>query len=341
MAWYVEMGGSYKINGEKHFGRKIYVLPEEVDSVRDRFNNEDVYCTAYRYEVENQDESNLIGSFYIDLDYEIKDSIDFAKVKRDLTLVVTSLETQFNIPRDYLRIYFSGHKGFHVIVPEKIYGAWPDKELNRYYKAIADRLKKLTLFKTVDTRIYDNKRLLRLPNSINGKTGLYKVPITLKRIMESTFESIQEYASKPQSVLFKPVKEIPKAVDSYRNFVDSFKRDEEDSKKGTKRTPGMKLLKLPPCMQAVLDNGAEKGKRNNTAVILANAFYQMGMSLDQAIDRMQTWNDEKNSPKLSKQEIVSVTTSGFREGTKNRRYGCSAIKDLDLCPADAKCKYKK
>ena len=335
---YYEMGGSYVANNKKIFNRKIFVTQEEIDEVKNRFNNKDVYCTAFKYDNENQDESNLIGPLYIDLDYEINNDIDFQKIKRDLNLVITTLENEFKVPRDLLKLYFSGNKGFHIIVSETILGVTPCKNLNEIYKAIAQVLKNNTFLKSVDTRIYDNKRLLRVVNTINSKTGLYKVPIKLNQLNKFSFEQMQEYAKQPKIVLFKQPVRVAKAVQAYNEFVDKFYKDKNKDKHKHTEVFGS-IKEMPLCIKAIEDNGATKGQRNNTAIILANCYYQLGLTYEEALNRMLKWNDEKNMPNLSETEIISVTFSGYKAGEKNRKYGCSSIKDLDLCIKNTKCKF--
>ena len=75
------------------------------------------------------------------------------------------------------------------------------KDLNSKYKILATELKSYTITKSVDTRIYDNKRLFREPNSINRKTGYYKVQLTLNDLKAMSYEDLIKYASKPRDLL--------------------------------------------------------------------------------------------------------------------------------------------
>ena len=70
--WYIEMGGMYNINGQKIFGRKIYVEPNKISEIRKKFNNLDVYATILSYNKEVQNDSDLYGPMYLDLDLNIE-----------------------------------------------------------------------------------------------------------------------------------------------------------------------------------------------------------------------------------------------------------------------------
>ena len=76
---YLEMGGMYNINSKQVFGRKIFVTSKEISNIREKFNNTDVYKTVFYYDKENQDESNLYGSMYLDLDMEFHNDSDYSK----------------------------------------------------------------------------------------------------------------------------------------------------------------------------------------------------------------------------------------------------------------------
>ena len=71
---YLEMGGKYN---NEYFKRKIFVNNIQIKKIRNEFNNTDVYSTLFLYEDnKSQDESNLIGPLYIDLDADIENEDD-------------------------------------------------------------------------------------------------------------------------------------------------------------------------------------------------------------------------------------------------------------------------
>ena len=330
---YVEMGGAFNINGVKAFQRNIYVKStiKEVEKIRKKFNNIDVYSTLYQYQDDKeQNESDLSGPLYLDMDAPLNNEEDFKKLLSDLKMVLTHLENDYGIKKNEVRIYFSGSKGFHIIIPSIVFSIPPTKLLNQYYKAIAQELNEFTLFKFIDTTIYDNKRLIRLINSINGKTGLYKVPVPYTMLDDLTFETIKEYASSPKREFYKPASFHEKASNKLISLLAKINRENKEKIKRRKKVD-FNNLKFPPCICNIFVDGATKGFRNNTAIILSSAIYQQGIDYEEGLAIVLNWNAEKNDPPLSDREIENTCKSAFSFTESGRAYGCTSIKNLGLC----------
>ena len=329
--WYLEMGGNYIINNNKVFGRKIYVEPKQLDIVRKKFNNIDVYSTVYIYNKPNQNDADLYGPLYIDLDMSIESEKDYDKLKKDLERIVTYLNIYYGLDKNQIKYYFSGYKGFHLIIDPHILQITPDNELNVIYKEFAKELDMITKNKVIDLKIYDKKRLLRLPNSINSKSGLYKVPITYSNIMQYTYAQIKEYAKikhesikidiQPNDLLFNRIKTIKEVL----------KQPEiKKRKKKIKYYGSIADIKFPKCIMNIWNKGAKEGLRNNTTMILASCFLQQGLSYDDVCSLLIEWN-EKNEPMLTENEIKATLTSAYSRSLDNMYYGCTSIKDFGLC----------
>jgi DNA-binding HxlR family transcriptional regulator len=338
MDWYIECGGVYKINNENIFGRKIYIEPEKLKETMDKkFKNIDIYSTVFLYNNKDQNQSDLIGPLYVDLDGDIIDGKSYDKVKQDALLAISYLETHLKVPKDYIRIYFSGNKGFHLIIPFNVFGITPCKDLNDKYKAIAIILKENTINKSVDTRIYDKKRLIRLPHSINGKTGLFKVPISENDLRNFGYEDMVEYSREDKSIEYEKTETIEEARQAFDILTAIKPKVKKDiSNKAFINTK----YEIPVCIKRIYAVGAEKGFRNNTLMILASALLQKGKELENVIDAMIEWNESKNDPSLEQNEVEATVRSAYRNLVDGRRYGCTSIKELGLCVGE-NCKLYK
>ena len=82
-----------------------------------------------------------------------------------------ALLDDINVPR---RIYFSG-RGFHIAIDQASFMWEPHKELHNYVK---EALNAKGIFKFADSSVTDKTRLIRVNNTINTKSGLYKVEMT-------------------------------------------------------------------------------------------------------------------------------------------------------------------
>lgn len=326
----VEVGGSS--NG--HFRRNLLCKRgEELDKAKE-YNLEDTYSTIYRYKSNNQDLSDVIAPFYIDLDIDDIEK-DYERLKRDLLLIYRQLKNRLFIQDNDIDIFFSGSKGFHLLINENVLGITPSKNLNDMYKLLALRLKGYTVTKCVDTKIYDKKRLFRIPNTVNSKTGLYKVPVTIEQVKSFSYEQMTEWASR--AVYIKTIKIYEynaKANKAFYEWIEEIKQIEKQSINYKAAGEFLKRKELLPCIKYILKNGSTQGGRNNTTNALASALLQLGKPYEEVLDVMQTWNETKNDPSLSKREVEVTTNSAYKSVEAGKRYGCSAIRMLGVCLKD-------
>ena len=97
----------------------------------------DIYSTIYRYDNRDQNTANFVAPLYLDLDIDDIEN-NFAKIKQDLALVLRRLKTVFGISDKDIELYFSGSKGFHILVSHVIFGFEPSRDIHKQYKKIAE-----------------------------------------------------------------------------------------------------------------------------------------------------------------------------------------------------------
>lgn len=321
----------------EYFTRNIFIKRDELEAKRREFNNKDFYCCIYEYK-QTCDEGPLRAPFYLDIDNHgtLESEESYKEVKRDTILSITTLINLYGIPRENIQIYFSGAKGFHVIVDQAVFGTEEDERLNDIYYLIAQDIKKHTLFNNIDLR-YDRRRLFRVENTINSKSGLYKTPITFQELMDSTMESMKELASKERHIDdTTPAKVVHRAQEKFNGFKDIVYMPRERRMYG-KHT---KFKNLMPCSLSVLENGAGRGNRNNVTVAIASALFQCGTDYDEAMDRVLDWNSSKNDPALSDREVQRAVKSAYQSIQKGMRFGCTKMKEYGYCVPD-KCRRVK
>ena len=322
----IEMGGTK--NG--FFTRNYFIDISQLNSNIKNYDG-DVYSTVYRYDSKDQNTANFIAPLYLDLDIDDIEN-NFNKIKQDLALVLRRLKTLFYLSDKDIELYFSGSKGFHILVNQNIFGFEPSRDLHKQLKKVAVELKTYTINKTIDTKIYDNKRLFRVPNTINHKTGLYKVAISYEKVKNmQSFDELRTYASKPK--IAKPCiyKFNPKAKEAFNELIDKIDT-EERAKINTKLAKEfIQKRELLPCVQYILKNGCAKGQRNNTTVALANSLFQIGKDFDEVLEIITCWNAEKNEDPLDQAEIRTTVMSAYNNAQQNRFYGCTVFRDLDVC----------
>ena len=80
---------------------------------------------------------DFLAPLYFDLDY----SENPAVAQEEAIKLVEFFTGELDIQEQDLHIYFSGSKGFHILVDERALGVEPRKDLQRVYKHIAGYLR--------------------------------------------------------------------------------------------------------------------------------------------------------------------------------------------------------
>ena len=97
-----------------------------------------------------------------------------------------------------VRFWFSGYKGFHVCLSSMLFGGWgPAPGLHTQLKALALSIARDFV---IDSGIYDQNRLLRIENTVNTKSGLYKIPLTMQEILFLDVSDILKLAEAPRTL---------------------------------------------------------------------------------------------------------------------------------------------
>lgn len=347
--WISEFGGKQG----NFFKRKYYVLRNEnYETHKNDFvvkcNNIDVYECAYHYENEDIDDCNIIGNPYLDFDIDEFTESNWNKLVKEVKYVINYIELSMGIPPEELYLYFSGSKGFHLIISHKSIGIEPSKTLNYDFKYFAKGLAYISHGKnraaaketTLDLKIYDKKRLFRLPGSINSKSGLYKVPVNIEQLYQYGLKQMLKWASEPRKRTV-PINPIFRAIskEGYNAIVAAGLEYENRTSvmpKKESRKPELKEgehLELLPCSKKLLETGALKGTRNQSCFALSNSLFQCGYKLDEVQELISSWNSLCEEP-LSQEEILITIQSANRDYENEIYVGCGRYKDLDMCLAD-------
>lgn len=254
------------------------------------------------------------------------DGQDLDKVKKETYNFAMYLYHTFNIPFEYLRIAFSGAKGFHVIIPMQAVTENPQPKDNFYeiYKKIAEDLAKD--FKYVDFSIYEPKRIFRMNNTINSKTGLYKIPLVYDELDLMSIEEIKELAKKPRTVDMLPASEIT-LINSLNELYEKWNAHNfesvEDTHQKNKRSEILSLI----------ENGASEGNRHLALIKLAGIFEENNFDYEFTLSMLKLWNNS-NDPPLSFDRLETESKRAFEDLRKKRKNDISEIKIYSLREAE-------
>lgn len=310
------------------------------------------FATVQKYANEKKtDGEDFIAPLYFDLDYSDDPGVAQAEAVR----LVEFFTGELDIQDQDLHIYFSGSKGFHVLIDERALGVEPRKDLQRVYKHIAGYLRYrlgdsqekeseegrkveyVEPLKAVDLVVYTVKRMLRLPYSRHQKTGLYKIELTLQQLKELSLEEIKERARTGQPIQ-KEEKTVRKRPKAGAFFADKLHEYEEAaatvSDKRDKTEYVFTKDKPPVCVENILNHGWKKdGDRNNATVQLCCYFKAAGYTKEEATGILEEWvvkftsADSRYSIQQRKANTRNVIESVY-SSEKDYQFGCAFIRSL-------------
>lgn len=192
--------------------RGVLVRPQDIGkTVTDP--QVDWYRSAYTYgedakeywESNNDSIKGYTGeTFSSELWFDLDCESNPAKAKKASVDLLTHLSTLGWV--DATEIFFSGFKGFHIIVHTK--NRFVPSEVSIIcYNLAKEAGVPIGADGVFDTSVYNITRIFRLPNTRHQKTGLYKIPLTLDELRDKKIDEIKELASEPRYEEFdvKPV----------------------------------------------------------------------------------------------------------------------------------------
>jgi hypothetical protein len=138
------------------------------------------------------------------------DRADLADALADARRLVTALYHRYPETVGDVPVYFSGNKGFHVLV-ELAHNPPPAVGFHRVARTFAELLAARAGVK-IDTSVYDIAHIIRLPNTRHPKTGLFKRFIASEALFRMTAERIRDHARYPASDGIPAVRSCPEQL---------------------------------------------------------------------------------------------------------------------------------
>lgn len=317
-------------------------------------NDFNCFATVQRYANEGKVEGeDFTAPLYFDLDYADDPTVAQQEAKKVVDFFMKELDVQ----EQDIKVYFSGSKGFHIIIDEKALGVAPRNDLQKVYKHIAGYIKyrlgdevteqnengkPVTVthpLKSVDLVVYTVKRMLRLPYSRHQKTGLYKIEISVNELGVLSLDEIKARAK----VGNRPLKTEEEKTTRKRPKVGAFYADKVKEYEDAAATANQRYDKEeftfvkdkpPVCVQDILEHGWKKdGDRNNATVQLACYFKAASYTKEEVTKLLEDWVVKHTSAdsKYSVRQRIANTRSVVEAVYSNEnsyKFGCAFIRSL-------------
>jgi hypothetical protein len=242
---------------------------------------------------------------YVPLDFDDEDDQGrpFEDVRRSLRV----WEAKYDLPMDAVRVYFSGHKGFHIELPDELFGGFKaSKDIARKLKTLAMKLGEGA--ESLDTDIYDTVRLWRTPNTRHAKSGLYKIPVSIEEVFTLTLEDIRELAKQPRSDFIHPDPDEYGPVEALVELWKAIEDGDVDDGEHHTRLDTASVLE-----------GVPKGQRDRTLFRFASKM--RGADLPYAAARKLTLEAASNcDPPFPEDEAIRKVDSAYNRFKPNPEF---------------------
>ncbi len=162
----------------------------------------DAYTTMFRFRKDYHELCETTGSVkgaqnlscWSDFLWFDIDSDDLSVALANARQLVIRVELIDPALGGFLIYFFSGAKGFHIGIPAPLLGLCPSIDLPQVFKKLA---REIAGDIEIDISIYDKNRLWRVPNTRNGKSGLFKIPLTFDELATCSIERLLKMAKQP------------------------------------------------------------------------------------------------------------------------------------------------
>lgn len=302
---------------------KGQLVPET--EVASRINaEEDWYQSAYYYNEKHLEHFKETGSIkgirdvvtdklFFDFDYEPDPEI----ARQDAIALIDRLK-KYSIKPDHCKIYFSGSKGYNVLLqlPKDL----APSETGNLATKLAMGLK------TFDASLYDASQIVRVPGTKHQKTNLYKTLIGHGQLMGLATPDIRKFAAKPRKDPKGAVVIAPTP-----NFFDMATMREAKKPVAVseyKLDLGTKPSMWRNCKWSILQGNFKEGERQSALMVLAATC--RALKYDKETTYFMCKSAIKKSaalygtPEFRKEDLWEkiIEQSVFADGWQGGQYSC-------------------
>ena len=293
--------------------RSMYIYPKDIAVISAELNS-----------IKSYSGPRHIDKILIDIDRQ--DNSDLTTLNHLRSLIFELQE--LGLGRSAMQPYFSG-TGYHLSIPNEAFGFTPSKELPIIVK---NAMRTLGQGLNLDLSIYSRTGIYRVAHTMNRKSGLYKIPLTIDEVNTLTPETILEMA-KSQRLEF-PYEEL-----FAEGELESF-RVNANSKPDVKGTIGRQLFtnrisephKIVTCVQTLLKQGPMEGSRHNASLRIISHCKRNGMPSEFAKVLLLHWNNNSMDEELICKNVETAYNANYR-------YGCNDSLLASVC--STKCVHFK
>lgn len=203
-------------------------------------------------------------------DFDSQDNLELAR--KEALVVIERLQTAYSIPKEAVAIYFSGKKGFTLVIQiDKRLTPTQLKEL--CYNHIGKGLQ------TIDGTLYNASRILRIPWTKHQESGLYKIPLKYDTLFKTSINDIKLFAV---DITNLPDIEVNYVAYLNETFIPSVKKQAVISSANSTKFLDFTIKPkfLSSCRFSLQNGRFHEGDRNSAFLCLASTYKNLGFDLE-------------------------------------------------------------
>jgi KaiC/GvpD/RAD55 family RecA-like ATPase len=271
----------------------------QIDDLKQLIENAsgELYRSLYVYDEnikeyigKNESIANYPGTIYPD---KIVLDFDGDKCREQAIAAFLKLD-EMDVYNGY-NIFFSG-RGFHIELNSQLFNFEPTPKLN---KVVQNTINKL--FPDADN-IFDKARIYRCVNTINNKSGLYKIPITRVELETYTMEKIREMAKEPRWEFDYDEDVVEPKLHSHIIYDKGPGASSTPKSNGYKTTAHGKFA----CIHNMYESTPTHGSRHDILMRLISHFKRQNYSQKMAYDLCKSWIGDNLEKEGRHQELTKI-----------------------------------
>ncbi|MBI5014911.1 MAG: primase C-terminal domain-containing protein [Deltaproteobacteria bacterium] len=250
------------------------------------------------------------------------------------------LTGEWGVPPAAVRAYFSGKKGFHLLVDTRVFRRpTPSKVMPELLHRLTVRLaQELALPRPgpLDLALRDRVRLLRLPNTVHEASRRFKIALSAEELLALDAVEVRRLAMAPRVLVGTDPSgllqegEQPVAPAARRLLGEVAGPPRRAAPRPSTPAAAAEEVLVCPARRRLLEEGAPVGRRNNVAIRLASWLREGGRDAEEVEALLLAWNRQNPEP-LDAAEVEHVVASAFAPPAPYR-YGCRDPLIEPWCP---------
>lgn len=244
------------------------------------------------YSGNGQPEPHRRGDSPFDFDDAEKPERACADLK---SLFLDHLPREFDLDPYVVEYFTSGGKGFHAVIPAKVFGADAgDPLLHKIYGRIAAYWCERFRIDSLDLSMYAGKRgkMFRIAN-VKRRNGRYKVPLTMDEVRDLSAAELLELSNAPRQIEEPDIEVNPDLAKLYQEMRQKVYAEQEQQREGPKLSEEeieRLSAKIPPCIGHIITTMPAKSEHvnfNKLVMILVNYFQTAGFTKETAWSKVE------------------------------------------------------